>query len=288
MSDMGESQGRPKTPIIETAAGTTNPDNNKSGRKAYVIAAAAMAALLLIGSGVTGCLNLAMDVAVSAAHEYGGSSSQPYTEQYPDQENYSDPWDMIDDYMDNRENTYYDNGQQRPDDMSSVMGGKVTAADALGSELAMYSSTIDAALAQSSYANAQQSVRDFVRALVIVDRDASSEIASSLHSAAWNDKDLTQAIDDAKKKAEETIASLQEAEMPKVTGSKAKDVEASLESGRKHAIERWEAVVSELDLLSTDEKLESSTVSDADKKVIEAAQQAADDFASAMEDSLER
>ena len=288
MTAMGENQGRPKTPIIETAAGTTDPENAKSGNKAYLVVAATLGALLLLGTGLSGCLNLAMDIVLSTAHEYGETYDQPYYDQFTAPEGEGDPLDFLNDYINDQENTYYDNGQQRLDDTQSVMGGKVTAEDALGSELAMYSSTIDAALAQSSYANAQQSVRDFVRSLVIADRDASSELASSLHSAAWNGKDLTQAIDDAEKKADETIKSLQDAKLPEVAGGKAKEVTESLESGRTHAVERWEAIKSELETLKTSEELDSSTVSDADKKVIEAAQAAADDFADAMEDSIDR
>ena len=206
-----------------------------------------------------------------------------------DNDGYDDPLEFLYDYMDDTDgNTYYDNGQPKHDDASTSMNKKVSAKDALGAELAMYQTTIDALLAQSSYANAQQPVRTFVRALVLADRDASSEIASSLHSAAWNDKDIAQALSDAKQKAEETVKALQEEELPEVAGGKAQDVKDRLESGRKHALERWEAVSSELDLLGSAEELDSSALTEAEKRVTDATQSAAEDFAQAMSDSINR
>ena len=289
MTAMDNGQGKPKTPIIETAAGTTDPDNAKSGNKAYAIAAAALVGLLVVGTGLSGCINLINDIVGSSAHQYGsGSNGQPYYQYYDEDTNYDDPLEFLEDYMDDTDgNTYYDNGQPKQDDTTPGMSKKVSAKDALGSELAMYQSTIDAALAKSSYANAQQSVRTFVRALVLIDRDASSEIATSLHSAAWNDKDISQAIGAAKQKSDETVKALQEEELPEVAGGKAKDVTDRLESGRKHAIERWEAVSSELELLESQEELDSSALTDAEKRVAEAAQGAAEDFAQAMSDSVD-
>ena len=290
MTAMDEGQGRPKTPIIETAAGTTDPDNAKSGNKAYVIAAAALVALLVMGAGLSGCINFVNDI-VGWGMSSGGYDqyTQPYQQHYEDNDGYDDPLEFLYDYMDDTDgDTYYDNGQPKNDDSSTSMNKKVSAKDALGAELAMYQTTIDALLAQSSYANAQQPVRTFVRSLVLVDRDASSEIASALHSASWNDKDIAQALDDAKQKADETVKALQEEELPEVAGGKAKDVTDRLESGRKHAIERWEAVSSELDLLGSAEELDSSALTEAEKHVTDATQDAAEDFAQAMSDSINR
>ena len=289
MTAMDEGQGRPKTPIIETAAGTTDPDNAKSGNKAYVIALAALVALLIFGTGISGCINFVNDIVGWGVYGYENDTyAQPY-QQHEDNDGYDDPLEFLYDYMDDTDgNTYYDNGQPKHDDASTSMNKKVSAKDALGAELAMYQTTIDALLAHSSYANAQQPVRTFVRALVLVDRDASSEIATSLHSAAWNDKDITQALSDAKQKAEDTVKALQEEELPEVAGGKAKDVKDCLESGRKHAIERWEAVSSELELLESAEELDSSALTEAEKRVTDAAQSAAEDFAQAMSDSINR
>lgn len=290
MTAMDEGQGRPKTPVIETAAGTTDPENSKSGNKAYAIAAAALVALLVVGTGLSGCIHFVGDIVGLGMSSYENDTyAQPYQQYYEDNDGYDDPLEFLDDYIEDEDSyTYYDNGQPRQDDIPASANGKVSSKDALGSELAMYQSTIDSVLAQSSYANAQQAVRTFVRTLVLADRDASSEIAASLHSAAWNDKDISQAISDAKQKADDTIKALQEEQLPEVVGEKAKDVKEHLEAGRKQAIARWEAVSSELDLLGSAEEVDSSALSEVETSVIEATQDAAEYFAQAMSDSINR
>lgn len=296
MAAMGEDQRLSKAPVIETASGTTDPNNARSGFMPYVIAGGTIVLLMLLGGGLAGLFDMAgtyIDTHWTGHSNPSGPNTYYYNyedlqnfEDYENYENYDDPLEFINQYYNDEDSyTYYDNGQI-VEDGASGQSGTISQTDALGAELEMYQATIDAALPQSAYANAQESVRTFVRSLVISDRDATSSMASALHSAAWNDGDVKAALAEATKTAQDTAAAIEALEIPQVEGEKAAEVQASLEEGRTHAVERWNAISAELELLSSADELDLSTLNDADGLVAQAASDAAEDFAQAMSDSI--
>lgn len=64
--DLTEQQ--PQSPIIESASGTTDPNNRHSGAGAYVIFAIAVALLALLLFSVTSCVN-ALGPLVASSYE---------------------------------------------------------------------------------------------------------------------------------------------------------------------------------------------------------------------------
>ena len=62
---------RPETPIIESASGTTDPENANSGIAAYVIFGAAVALLAVLCLGITSCVSTLGTIAATHSDSYG-------------------------------------------------------------------------------------------------------------------------------------------------------------------------------------------------------------------------
>ena len=277
MADWEDGRSAPPR-VIETAAGTTSPDNAKSGRTAYVIAVVAVAFLVLLGSGISGCMSMVLDLVDSGgtAYEDGIDHYEEYLDEYI--ENHQD--------MDGLGMPPYDEplGEQEPD---WQIDGDATVEDLLDSELGLYQPTIDSLLPASSYANAQADVREDVRSLVLIDRDASSTLATGLRKAAWGDTGTDDALAEAAQLAQDTIEQLRALETPEATGANASAIARNLEVGQSKALERWKAIAAELELLQASE-LDGAAVSEADGAVSTAAGEAADALSQALADSVTR
>lgn len=267
--------------VVETASATTSPDNARSGHFAYVIALVTVCVLAVIGTGMAGCTSLFMNLIEDEFYDY---DRDVYDQLYDERE-----YDDFDEYLDEYLERIYNNDLDRPTDSFGTSpldeNGTITVKEALESELGIYNATIDVLLPANAYANAQGTVRTFVRDLVIADRDASSQIASALRVAAWSDESPSQALAEATDQAEEMVKRLQAMEFPQVEGDKASEVSRNLEIGRGKAIDRWKAIVAELELLASSEELDARDVRDADEQVSEAAQDAADAFTQALADA---
>ncbi len=286
----GQHNDAPSRPIIETASATTSPDNARSGHMAYVIALIAILLLGLFGSGMSGCLMLTRNMLES---EYSSTPNlKPYEQLLQDELDERD-YDSFDDYLDDYFNQLYDNdGTSYPygNDTDAPTGNSKSTSvkEILDSDLGLYDSTIDHLLPATAYANAQASVRTFVRDLVIEDRDASSEIAALLKAAAWSDGSPSAALAQASEKAQAMVTTLQGMKFPQVEGKNATSISRNLEVGRGKAIDRWKAIVEELELLSESDEVNASDVAKADAEVTKAAQEAADAFEQALFDSAAR
>lgn len=278
-------EGQPQDPrIIETASGTTSPSNSDSGGFAYVIAVVAVALSLLIGTGLSGCMSL-----VNGFIEYEYIGGQP---------DYStDTYDFDYDFdFDDEANPFYNDylpedflenfGTEDGDGSSTVTvttPQSSTLEEALGDSLAMYDTTIDSLLPAMSYANANPDVRGYVRDIVLVDRDASSELHNVLRSAAWGDVEVSEALALASEKAEATAEELREKELPTIEGDNAAEASRQLELGRSAAIDRWEAIASELELLAgAEDSVDMALLEEADAQVATAASDAASAFGEAL------
>lgn len=278
-----------RAPIVETASATTSPDNARSGNSAYFIAILAIAVLGLVGTAISGCVSMVSGFLEEEYYGYGPTAYEQMLDERLDERDYDDFDDYINDYFDNlydNDGTSYPNGNSNGSPVNESEG--TTVKDVLDSNLAIYQSTIDQLLPVSVYANAQGPVRTFVRELVIADRDASSQIATSLKTAAWNDDNLSQALSDASQMAQEMVSTLQGMEFPKAEGDNASEISRNLEVGRGKAIDRWKAIADELDMLAASDEVDAKSLNEADELVTQAAQEAADAFAEALSASAAR
>lgn len=66
-SNYQDARGR----VMETASGTTSPDNAQSGSFAYVIAAVAIVVSILLGTFMKGCMSFMGDIIMSDYEDYG-------------------------------------------------------------------------------------------------------------------------------------------------------------------------------------------------------------------------
>ena len=264
--------------VIETASGTTSPSNSDSGNFAYVIAAVAIGLMLLVGTGLSGCMSL---VSTLVAEELGSSSS--YSTPTTDPYDYDFDFNLDDDEYSQENPFEHWNNEGLGGSDSTEVTEPSTLEQVLDGSLAMYDTTIDSLLPAMSYANANPGVRDFVRDVVLVDRDASSELHSLLRSAAWGDMEVTEALAQASEKAEATAEELREKKLPTVESKNAAEASRQLELGRTAAIDRWVAISSELAVLTgTEDAVDMTSLQDADAEVASAANDAATAFGAAL------
>lgn len=261
--------------VIETASATTDPDNARSGSFAYIIAGVAIAASLLLGLGMRGCVSVAADLIGESQHT--GTGQPHYLEEYFDNEDNNDWFD--------------DNGGIGGDSLTDGQSNpseSQTVEDLIGSGLAMFDDTIDANLSASTYANAQQAVSSYVRDLVVIDKNASSELAKSLRDAAWNSRGLDEALEAAHQKAEETKESISELKVPEARGEQSATIDDELKKARKAALDRWDSIIEALDVLARSETLSESELAELEEAVAEDTQDAATHFSTALRSSAER
>lgn len=270
---MGEREKQPPR-VVETASGTTDTDNGKSGGLAYGIAIVAIVVSFGVGNALRGCVNLIADVGSNYVSQHGDIQTL-----IDDDGNSDRDWWLDDNGSESQ------NDEQRTDTDSSV---DVTVEELVGGNLNMFGYTIDAHLGASAYANAQQSVSTFARGLVVCDRDASSDIATTLRNAAWGSGKMSDALDEASKKATATIEALRALEIPEVGGKHAESIAGDLKDAREDAIERWEAISDELALLARSERLSADDISDHERNVAKATDEAVENLAEALKDSADR
>lgn len=294
----GRQDAKPSTePIIETAAGTTSPDNANSGKFAYVITILTLVLLVMVGTSLSSCVQLMAEVAISDL------SDAPLSELYgvPDDDGHIDYYEEFGDIYD-QDFENFDFDLNLPDDLDldglddtggegspvAPTAGSVRVKDALASELTMYSATIDVLLPARDYANSEQSVHGFVRDLVLLDRDASSEMADSLRHASWGSADLGQSLASSTERAQDMAQRLRGMELPTLDGDHAPEVTSLLERGREHAAARWDAISAELALLSAADEVDGEALNRAEVEVMEEGFAAAESLSQALSASARR
>jgi hypothetical protein len=105
MSYESQRESGAPVPIVETAAGTTSPDNSKSGSTAYVVAGIIVAVMLVFGLMMSGCVRLFSDVVAEELDSY---------DYYDEDEYWDEDWDQDwDEELDEGEDEG-DNGKSMP------------------------------------------------------------------------------------------------------------------------------------------------------------------------------
>ena len=285
MSQSNEpSQQQDARPVIETASATTSSKENTSGPFAYILAAITVACLLVVGSGMAGCVSIVAGLVAD------GHGSTPYSLQ-----NY---YDDIDHYFENDNSSpigdedilnLLDNGtpdqNQTPTDSGS--SETLSPTDALSLDLAVYGSTIDTQVSAFAYAGAQEDVAEFARSVEHTDGDATTELIGTLRAILREDVSVADGLAQAAEAADKTAEELGALEVPSASGSKAGDVTKGLEEARGKAADRWKAIADEMRLIASSDSISRTDLDDADTAVADATKAAAESLSQALADSSE-
>lgn len=248
----------PAQPVIESASGTTSPDNSGSGPAAYVIFAIGVAVLGLVLSATLGFFSVVVPYAIS---EFGDvtSSDTSHTESY--------------DKAPTTQNT--EGLSEQNDSVSQTL----TAAAALNLNLAPYSSLIDDEVSAFDYSGADAGVTRCVRSVVKVDKDAATSVARDLNAAARDGSTMTERLDAALATCGQAISGLQSIEVPASTNS---SVSTHLEQGISGAEQRWQLIEAEISLLKTDDDISYDDLATTDAKVWDETEQAGSSLTEAL------
>lgn len=262
--------------VIETASATTSPDNENSGMFAYVVTAVTAVALLLVSlvSGVIISAVIAFTVQSGAldevVEEFGGSTANPL-----DME--SDP---INEYFEQYNDLFSDKGDTDSEDRTT--NKSVTVSEALDFDLAPYLISLDAKVPASSYAGTPEVVRDFVRQIMATDTDYSDKIRSALNAGASDTENQATRIKEAKDLCAAAKEALDALEIPSFEGVEDSTVRDLIGEAKGEAARRFELMAAEIELLETDDTVDTSRLWAADDEVVAACENAADKIIEAM------
>ena len=289
----------PQQQPIESASGTTSPDNGNSGPFAYIVTAICVVLLMLLSGAATGCVRDTISLALGLADSASGNVQINVT--IPEEEVTIDDIDFDDVYGNTFEDYFYEvfgvpypdtDSRDRSDrDRTRDRSDRDTEADTdaddqttypplevLSLSLSIYDDTVNDLVSANAYAGSDADVREFTRTLVIADRDATKELISELRAAGRDGEDYDAAIKAAKAIASDMLDTLDSAEAPdtdETTG-------AYLDEGLERVEARWEAIDSLLDLLETGDDVLFQDLVDVDNAVYQNTIEAADALEAAL------
>lgn len=231
--------------VIESASGTTSPDNSSSGPASYVIFIVGIAVLALLLSTVLGFLAAIMPYAMQeiGSSVNGTSSSTGYSSPY------STPTST--------QETNSLNGQ-------TSSSQTLTLSEALDLNLAPYTSLVDDEVSASDYSGADSTVSQCVRDVVNADKGSATSVARDLNAAARDDSTASERINSAISTCDQAISDLQGISVP---ASASSSVRASLDEGISDTEQRWTYVKEELVLLASGDDISYDDLSSFDAEV---------------------
>lgn len=245
-------------PVIESASGTTSPDNANSGPAAYVIFAVGVAVLGLVLSTVLGFLSVVVPYAIrEIGSAYGSETS--HTESY--------------------DRVPATQGTEGLSEQNGSASQTLTAAAALDLNLAPYSSLIDDEISASDYSGADAGVTQCVRSVVRVDKDAATSVARDLNAAARDGSTMAERLDAALATCGQAVSGLQSIEVPSSASS---SVSTRLEQGISGAKQRWQLIEAEISLLRADGDISYDHLAAADAKVWDETEQTGSSLTEAL------
>ena len=250
MSDYQDNQpaqqgGLSNQHVIESASGTTSPDNSNSGAASYVIFIVGIAVLALLLSTVLGFLAAIMPYAMQeiGSSVNGTSSSTGYSTPY------STPT-----------STQNTNSLTRQTSSSQTL----TLSEALDLNLAPYTSLVDDEVSASDYSGADSAVSQCVRDVVNADKDSATSVARDLNAAARDDSTASEHISSAISTCDQAISDLRAISVP---ASASSSVRASLDEGILDSEQRWTYIEEELTLLASGDDISYDDLSSFDAEV---------------------
>ena len=275
-----DTNGQEERKVIETASATTSPDNENSGKFAYVVTAVTALALLLFA--LMG--GIIVSAAAGLAIQSGALSY--VTDTVTDGQ--TSPFDFDEDTFEDYLDQYYDDLLTEDDedeektDADKVSDKSVSVSDALDFDLAPYLISLDGEVPASSYAGTPQEGRDFVRQMMSVDTDYSDQVRHALNAAASNEEGQAARIAEAKEICASGKAALDELEVPLFESVEDSSVRDLLGEAKGEAARRFELLASEIELLETDGSVDTSRLWAADDEVVKSCEKAAEKVIEAM------
>lgn len=267
-------------PVVETPSATTSQEDATSGSFAYVITGVALACVVALSLLGAGCVSLALNIAADNSSSSRGGSYGNAPIPFDDYDGY----DFYDDYDDMGFDEWLRRYEEQMEGGSSVRGtdtaGEASVAEVLDFDIAPYGSTIDTELSANAYAGAPQNVRDYVRAVVTVDKDYATKVATLLNQAARSEEGRADRIREAVAACSEARTAISDVVTPDQADAGVVDL---LGSARGSALSRWEHMETELTMLDTQDPVDKSRLWSEDDEVIEATEDAADFLREAME-----
>ena len=282
-----DTRGSKERKVIETASATTSPDNENSGKFAYVVTGITIAALLLFAllGGIIMAAVAGIMVSSGAVGEITNNTGGPQNLFDLDDESFED---YLDQYYEDLLNDFDENGtdekdEDKDEDKDEHAGGKsVSVSDALDFDLAPYLVSLNSEVPASSYAGTPQEVRDFVRQMMSTDTQNTDAVRAALNAAASDTENQQAHIEEARAACTAGRDALNALEVPVFENVEDGSVRDLLGEAKGEAARRFDLTEAEIALLATDGKVDTSRLWAADDKVVESCESAADKVLEAM------
>lgn len=278
-----DTRGSRERKVIETASATTSPDNENSGKFAYVVTGITIAALLLFAlfGGIIIAAVSGIMLSTGAIDDIASDAGGPQNLFDLDDESFQD---YLDQYYEDIINDH-DKDEEKDEDKDKEDRGSeksVSVSDALDFDLAPYLVSLNSEVPASSYAGTPQEVREFVRQMMATDTSSSDAVRAALNAAASDTENQQAHIKEARDACTAGRDALNALEVPIFENVEDGSVRDLLGEAKGEAARRFELIEAEIALLATDDKVDTTRLWAADDKVVESCEKAGDKVVEAM------
>ena len=280
-----DNQNKPPK-VIETASATTSDDNKNSGPFAYIITAVALAFLIVIALAGAGCMSFVITAAVSESStgsNGGGTVYDPHGNMDTNNMDWQEDWEeFLKEYEQEYGTGTGGSTTSDPTDQDKKTGS-ASVGEVLEFSIAPYGSIIDDELSASSYASVPAEVRTFARSVESTDKDYTNKLQALLDAATHDESQRSAKIKEAVDLCGEAKKAMEKIEVPAVTKDDEGAVKDALGTAKTEAAHRWELMGAEIGILNTNEDVDTKKLWDADEKVVESTEKAAELLEEALE-----
>lgn len=286
-----QAYNQPQQQPIESASGTTSPENGSSGPFAYILAAVCVVIVIMLSVAVSGCFGNIFSAAIDYADiTFERNENRTMTEE--ELERYFDDnfdGDSFEDYFNEIfGDTYgdiYGNpfGNRTRDRKTEDTPDSYAPLDVLGLSLSLYGDTVNDLVSANAYAGADSKVKDAVRELVLADRDATEETIHQLRAAGRDGEDFDARLEAAQGVAGDMLEWLDSYELPEAN----EEAQGFMEEGLERLNARWHAIGELLGMLEGDDEIDSQDLLDADTAIHNETIEAAEAFEGALVASID-
>ena len=264
MDDQRYSYYQPQQPL-ESASGTTSPNNSNSGPTAYILTIICVLALVGLCMVSTRCVNKAIDrflpqIIDETMERLENRFSSPESfERYITDTDDIDA-DNFEDYFERVFGETYEDYFDRNDSDTSADSYEFDSRDVLGLDLAIYDWDIDGMVSANAYAGADAAVKDYVRDFVLADRETTEDLIREFRRAGRDGEDFHEHLEEARGIAQTLIDDIRGIDIPDTDDG----TEELLNEAIVHANARWNAIVELIETLR-----DNDTVKDQDLEILD-------------------
>ena len=281
----GQAYDQAQQQPIESASGTTSPDNGNSGPFAYIVTLVCVVILIILSMAAGGCVRNSVTFAMDIAKESIEDGIVEIETNFPDSDEITEEvfGDDFEDYfmrIFGEEPNDYNGRREREDSNPDDLGATFSPIEVLGLDLSIYDNDVNDLVSASAYAGTDAEVKEFVRDLVLADRDANEELIRELRGAARNEDEFAERLEEAIEHAYDFRDSLDDydSQIP----SPNDETEALLEDAMGHLKERWYRIIDFISVLENDAELDIDTLEELDAAVFDETEDAAQAFEDAL------